>query len=304
MNHSHKISLEIPNAHTTGRFFSFRLKQNLFIQPSLFPEQKKIVAISDIEGNFQSFAKLLIKGGVIDKYLKWVFEDGHLIILGDCFDRGESVVECLWLIYSLEEQAKKEGGHVHFILGNHEIMNMNGDWRYAHPKYAAGNTNRFSANTALYDANNELWRWIRTKNIIEKIGPVLFVHGGISPSVLAMELSIEDINEIARPWYNRIADISVNSPVNQLLKSENSLVWYRGFYNGDVDESFIDKILDWFNVTTIITGHSIVNKISGFFSNKVINIDTDHAAGQSEGLLIRNNKFYRYGNDEHKELIK
>ncbi len=45
------------------------------------------------------------------------------------------MTECLWLIYSLEEKAKAAGGYVHFILGNHEIMNMQGDFRYVQDKY-------------------------------------------------------------------------------------------------------------------------------------------------------------------------
>ncbi len=51
------------------------------------------------------------------------------------FDRGEQVTECLWLIYSLEEKAKAVGGYVHFVLGNHEIMNLQGDFRYVQEKY-------------------------------------------------------------------------------------------------------------------------------------------------------------------------
>ncbi len=56
---------------------------------------------------------------------------------GDMFDRGEQVTECLWLIYSLEEKAKKSGGYVHFILGIiMEIMNLCGDIRYRQKKYS------------------------------------------------------------------------------------------------------------------------------------------------------------------------
>ena len=45
------------------------------------------------------------------------------------------VTEVLWLIYSLEEKAKAAGGYVHYILGNHEIMNMSNDLRYVQNRY-------------------------------------------------------------------------------------------------------------------------------------------------------------------------
>ena len=69
-------------------------------------------------------------GKVIDTDLTWSFGDGHLVIVGDVFDRGPNVTECLWLIYRLEQEASAAGGAVHFLLGNHELMVMRGDLRY------------------------------------------------------------------------------------------------------------------------------------------------------------------------------
>lgn len=44
------------------------------------------------------------------------------MIIGDIFDRGKDVPQIFWLFYKLEEEAAKAGGHVSFILGNHEPM--------------------------------------------------------------------------------------------------------------------------------------------------------------------------------------
>ena len=38
-------------------------------------------------------------------------------------------------IYELENQAEAAGGMVHFVLGNHEEMNLSGDFRYVRNKY-------------------------------------------------------------------------------------------------------------------------------------------------------------------------
>jgi hypothetical protein len=126
----------MPGIDKPGKHFSLKLKPSLYNEPSDFENPDKILAISDIEGNFLALIEILFSNKVIDKYLNWTFGDSHLVIAGDCFDRGEQVVECLWLIYALEDKARRKGGYVHFILGNHEIMNLNGDWRYIHPKYA------------------------------------------------------------------------------------------------------------------------------------------------------------------------
>jgi hypothetical protein len=111
------------------------IKDTLINENSIFPMPEKLIAISDIEGNFAAFRDFLINNGVINNENQWVFGSGHLVLNGDFFDRGLNVTECLWFIYHLEQEAVKNGGYVHFILGNHEIMNMNDDIRYVRNKY-------------------------------------------------------------------------------------------------------------------------------------------------------------------------
>lgn len=296
-----KISLAMPGEEDAKRYFSFKLKQNTANERSEYPRPKKLFVVSDIEGNFRTLCKLLFKARVIDRSLHWVFEDGHLVVLGDCFDRGEEVTECLWLIYSLEEKARKAGGDIHFILGNHEIMNMNGDWRYVHPKYAE----RKSGNsTALYSGNNELWRWLGTKNIVEKSGDILFVHGGIAPELVQNNLSVKEINDLARRYYSNINE-AINVPMASLLFDSNtSPFWYRGYYIGTALEEQIDSALRHFGVKTIVTGHTVLNQVTTFFNGKVININTDHASGNSQGLLISKDRFYRLTVVGNKDRIK
>jgi hypothetical protein len=299
-----EVFLKIPdNKSRLERFFSFKLKQGLDNEPSVYDKPGKILAVSDIEGNFQPFSRLLIKNNVIDKYFNWKFEDGHLVIVGDCFDRGEQVTECLWLIYMLEEKAKKKGGKVHFILGNHEIMNFNGDWRYVHPKYAEQIRSK-KKHTALYDGNSELWRWLRTKNIIEKIGDILFVHGGIAQDLLDLNMPVEEINAQVRPYYTQANNLFIDPLLNLVFNSENSPFWYRGYYETGIDQKLIDATIFQFNVKTIVTGHTVIDHVAAFFEGKVFNIDTDHAAGNSQALLIRRDRFYRVDFTGKRERIK
>lgn len=287
-----KIALTIPDSTLPDQYFAFRLKQGIRNEPSEFPRSKRIFVVSDIEGNFLTFCRLLKKGKVIDKYLHWTFEDNRLIILGDCFDRGDQVAECLWLIYSLEEKAREAGGYVHFILGNHEIMNMNGDWRYVHPKYAE-TTRSQASHTALYNGNHELWSWLRTKNIMEKVGNTLFVHGGISDSLLALRLPIDEINNRVRPYYTRANEAFSDPLLAIVFNSEQSPFWYRGYYQPGMNEELLNATLKQFKVKRIITGHTITEKISTFYNGKLINTDTDHTGSNSEALLIVKHRYYR-----------
>ncbi len=301
MHSKEKIALKITSYGSSNRSFSFHLKNDRQIERAEYSQPDIVLILADIEGNFKAFRKLLVKNKVIDKYYNWIFKDGHLVIAGDCFDRGEQVLECLWLIYSLEEKARKKGGYVHFILGNHEIMNLNGDWRYVHPKYS---TSSIMPKTAIYYGNKELWYWIHTKNIVEKIGDILVVHGGISAELLQLAPSIHEINSIARANYKNANNI-FDDPLSMVLFDGNySPFWYRGYYKGEVSEKLINETLNHFGINTIVTGHTIVEKITPYFNGKVINVNTDHASGNSEALLIKNNQFYRVSKEGKYERLK
>ena len=276
--------------------FSVRLKNNLQVEKSEYKKPVKLVAISDIEGNFEAFRKLLQNCGVIDTSFNWTFGDGDLVLVGDFFDRGIEVTEVLWLIYSLEDKAKAAGGYVHFILGNHEIMNLSGDLRYLPSKYVQ-DAELLNENYSfgLLGKNSELGRWLNTKNIIEKIGDLLFVHGGISVEINRMNVSLNRINELARPYYADHQYIYNDQRIG-LIFGETGPFWYRGYYKGNPLASIdqIDNTLEVFNVKHIITGHCVIaDTISVLHDGKLINLDVHHAGGYSEALFIEGEKQFR-----------
>lgn len=290
-----------------GKTFSVQLKKKLSNEKSEYKKVEKMVVLSDIEGNFGAFRKLLQNCAVIDTNYNWTFGNGHLVLTGDFFDRGEQVTEVLWLIYSLEEKAKAAGGYVHFVLGNHEIMNLSGDLRYLQPKYfrnaAFLNENYMGG---LYGENSEIGRWIRTKNIVEKIGNILFAHGGISTEINKMDITLGKINEMARPFY---PDTLYNYPDQKIdtIFSDLGPFWYRGYYKATrlATTAQIDSSLDKFNVKMIATGHTIISDTIRILHNgKLINTDVHHSGGHSEALLIEDGKFYRVTSKKEKFLIK
>merc|ERR1712113_75558 len=61
---------------------------------------------------------------------KWAGNDDVLVQTGDIVDRGDDAVAIYHLFQVLRKQAKRAGGQVINLLGNHELMNINMDWRY------------------------------------------------------------------------------------------------------------------------------------------------------------------------------
>ena len=277
---------------------------------STYKQPEKLLAISDIEGNFNAFYSLLVANGVMDKAYNWTYGRGHLVLIGDFMDRGNNVTQVLWLIYKLEQEAEKNGGQVHFILGNHEILNLQGKTNYVDKKYIrfaqkyVGKKDEKAAYSSLMSDNQELVKWMKSKNTIEKIGNTLFVHGGISPELVKSGFRINEINDIIR---NRLKNgPSINELDRQdedFLFASHGPLWYRGlasryrnFYKKCTAKE-VHKALKHFKVDHIAIGHTIAQKVSLDFNGGVIRTDVSHGVEKgstsTQALLIINNQLYR-----------
>ena len=68
--------------------------------------------------------------GIIDDNESWIGGTTHLVQLGDILDRGDTERNCIDLLFRLRQEARLAGGQVHILLGNHEVMNVDLDFRY------------------------------------------------------------------------------------------------------------------------------------------------------------------------------
>jgi hypothetical protein len=91
---------------------------------------ERIVAIGDLHGDFDHYMESLRAAGLVDKKGKWSGGETHLVQTGDIPDRGPDTRKIIEHITGLAKQARRKGGMVHNLIGNHEAMNMYGDLRY------------------------------------------------------------------------------------------------------------------------------------------------------------------------------
>lgn len=272
--------------------FKFQLKDSLIIEPTEYVLPSKMLVISDIEGNFKGFKSILLGNKIIDKKLNWTFGNNHLVLVGDFFDRGLNITECLWLIYKLEKEAELQGGKVHFILGNHEMMNLKGQLKYVRDKYD-DNADTLKLDYEKWYANNtELGSWLRTKNGVEKIGDYLFVHAGISKD-FPKQYSLLAINENIRKSID--TNFEKEKQRNDTFIGNESPLWYRGIAKEDEDQADIEKTLANYKAKKMIIGHTIFDEIQYLYNKKIITIDLEHKANSDKGkmfaLWFENNDF-------------
>ncbi len=282
--------------------FDINIKTDFTAPKTTYTDGNPIIAISDIEGGYKSFRDFLINNKVIDENLNWTFGKGHLVLVGDFVDRGWSVTQVLWFIYKLEQDAAEKGGHIHFIIGNHELKNMQGNYKSAGDKYLAISNMLEKVQSDLYNRNSLLGKWMSSKNAMELINGNLFAHGGIHPDIADTELSLDEINQVIRNNYYKPYYPKIEKTVEELLIStKKGICWYRGYFKDDLTQEQVESGLNKFNAKSIVVGHTLQSKVNRQYNGKVIGIDVKHPKdykkywpyGKSEGLLIKENKYYR-----------
>ena len=120
----------------------------------------KIIAMGDIHGDYNAYHDVMIAAGLINSEGDWIGGSTIFVQTGDVADRGPDSRKIIEHLQNLGKQARKKGGKIITLVGNHEAMNMTADLRYVHTgEYAAFKTeNSETLRNRLFLAN---------KNVIE-----------------------------------------------------------------------------------------------------------------------------------------
>ena len=209
-----------------GLIFTFLLLLTMATSPSQgdqwqFDGVRRIVAIADVHGAYDSMVSVLRAADVVGEDLGWKAADTHLVIVGDILDRGPDSRPAMDLLMRLEGEAAAAGGRVHVLIGNHEAMNLVGDLRYVSAsEYAAFADDELAADRArwfdlytqkrssgnhtpeglatmfrqkyppgyfahrdAFAADGKYGEWLLAKPAVVVINRTAFVHGGLSPMI-------------------------------------------------------------------------------------------------------------------------
>lgn len=278
--------------------------------PVVLPAVKRIIAIGDIHGDLKLAHESFKLAKLIDDKLNWIAQplDTIVVQVGDQIDSCRPIadvydchnsrmendkaedVEIMEFFNMMDERARVYGGAVYSLLGNHELMNIDGVFEYV----SYDNYHNFKYKTNNIDYNGPIGRkqafnpggplanmlaCSRTSVII--IGSNMFVHAGIIPSLLEELIHVhnnnvdklEYLNYIIRKWL--LGKISSNH-VNKMMFVDNmklSPFWTRSYgmisenINTDDCNNIVAEILKIFKIKHIIVGHTP----QLFMNNNVIN---------------------------------
>ncbi|MEH6538240.1 MAG: ankyrin repeat domain-containing protein [Psychroserpens sp.] len=263
----------------------------------------KIGAVSDIHGQYDTFIKLLTNNGVIDNQGKWSFGNGHFVVAGDMFDRGPQVTEVLWFLYDLEKQAEEKGGKLHVLLGNHDVMVLNGNLRSVHPKYTEIAKILETPFNTLFNTGTVLGDWLRTRPVVIKLNGILFTHGGLHPDLVEKGLSMEEINSEFKQQLVASELVEKRNELGDFLHRANGPIYYRGYFQGELaTDGQIGALLKHFKISNIVVGHTTHKEIEMHYDGRVIVIDANMKSGTMGEMLLWQDGAFTRGNLLGEEL--
>ena len=191
------------------------------------PAGPRIVAVGDVHGAGPNLAQILQAAGLIDAKQKWIGGTARLVQTGDILDRGADVRAAYDLLIRLEGEARRAGGRIDVLFGNHEGMNVLHDFRDVSPeamarfadarsddrlqkafdshasvaKRAGNALNRdewmkthprgFPEYVEAFGPSGSYGRWMRSRKAVLQIGDTIFMHAGLHPE---RTITIDEIN--------------------------------------------------------------------------------------------------------------
>ncbi|CAN8292614.1 unnamed protein product [Cochlearia groenlandica] len=100
------------------------------IPQTRFDKPDRLVAIGDLHGDLEKSKEAFRIAGLIDSSDNWTGGSSMVVQVGDVLDRGGDELKILYFLEKLKREAERSGGKVLTMNGNHEIMNVEGDFRY------------------------------------------------------------------------------------------------------------------------------------------------------------------------------
>lgn len=237
-----------------------------------YPYPPKLIVIGDIHGDIKRFKDILLDANIINANIEWIADPPNTIVIqmGDQIDSINRDIgikewevladtEMLYFTNLLDKLAQSKGGRLISIIGNHEFMNVIGNYSYVSQKSINNNhIKRYEQ----FKPGGSLSSILSNRPIIVKIGNMLFSHAGITSNHLnILNKYSKDISYINRIWKKFVQTNTVLNEdrelFNTLLLDDQGILWTRNL--DEIDN--IKTILKTLNCNHMFVGHTVVEGI-------------------------------------------
>lgn len=231
----------------------------------------RIVIIGDIHGDIRRFKDILIDAKIINKNIEWIAEPKNTIVvqMGDQVDsinRDPSLedwevlpdVEMIYFTNLLNKIALSKGGRVISLIGNHELMNIIGNFSYVSQNSLNNNYKRYE----LFKPGGTLSAILSQRPLVVKIGKLIFCHAGLTLEHLKILAKYKkDISYINTIWKNFIKNNAIliedKEIFEKIILDMDGMLWTRDLNNAE-DLIALKKQL---GCTYMFVGHTVVERV-------------------------------------------
>lgn len=249
-----------------------------------YPMCDRLVIIGDIHGDIKRLKTILIDAKIINNNIEWIADPPNTVVvqMGDQVDslnRDNSIpeweviddIEVIYFTNLLDKFAQSKGGRFISIIGNHEFMNVIGNYSYVSSKSMANNETKRSE---LFKTGGKLSPILCNRPIVLKIGELLFCHAGLTSNhIMILKKYNKNISYINRIWKNFVLYNNVlkeeKEIFDKILLDYDGILWTRNLGNQDELKNMLDSI----NCTFMFVGHTVMDGIK-FYNEMVWFTDT------------------------------
>jgi hypothetical protein len=232
----------------------------LAANPAVVPAHR-LVAIGDLHGDLEAARAAFRAAGAIDASDKWIGGDLVVVQTGDVLDRGDGEVAILDLIDKLARDAKAAGGAVVPLLGNHELMNAAGDFRYVTP----GGQRDFDGDRAHELAPGGVWgKRLAAHDVVAIVGDTVFSHAGV---LGPWATKVPETNLAARCW------LDGQGPAPAVADAQDGPLWTRTLASDHVDCAALHAALDALGAKRMVIAHTVQPHINAACDGALWRID-------------------------------
>lgn len=163
----------------------------------------RVIAIGDLHGDIDAAKEIFRIAQVTNDEGHWNSGTDTVVQLGDVLDRGPHGFLIFDFLQRLKQEAKANGGELIQLVGNHELMNYFGDFRFVNPKLieAAGGIRKYAA---LVQQGGKYGKIIANLPAAIIRNGTVFVHAGMTEVNIRQFGGVDDMNAIFRRVMNDV----------------------------------------------------------------------------------------------------
>jgi len=287
---------------------------NCPILPTIVPAANRIIAIGDVHGDMKLIIDSLEISNIIKRtddkrnsiavnldgktyYYEWIGRDSVVVQVGDqndsCRSKNGSCdhvinytaddIKILNFYSNLNILAKKDRGAVYSLIGNHEIMNVEGNFSYTSnanieifknymdPYTGKKFSNASEARTHAFKQGNEYANLMGcTRQSVLIIGDFMFIHAGVEKEFLQNfrgRQNLHKLNKLVRNWLlNTLSNVDKNNhDMSKLLdEATYSPFWTRIMgnlpphlpYESKECQEYLAPVLNSYKIKGLVVGHT------------------------------------------------